>query len=331
MDTDILIKKWLSDELTDQERNAFELLEDASLYKEIISDAAHFKAEAFSEMPNLETFRKRLPITDAQNQAQPTNGNQVILNKPSENSDALTQKETPVRKLNWMSPMLKIASVLVLGLGIFYFFFLNQIVEVRTLAGQKSNLELPDASLVTLNALSEISYDAENWDTKREITLRGEAFFDVAKGAKFDVVTSEGTVTVLGTEFNVKQRGSLFEVGCFEGTVRVITANGTQILRPGDNFTVYGDRAITGNHRHSLPKWIKDVSEFKRIPVSEVIAELERQYDIKVELEGVDTNQLFTGGFTHDSLNGALRAICEPLNLEYGIIKPGTVRLNTRE
>lgn len=331
MDTDTLIKKWLSDELTDQERNAFELLEDASLYKEIISDAAHFKADAFSGMPNFESFRERLPISDAHDQAPVINLNQDSLTKSYGNSEAVAQRETPVRKLNWMAPMLKIASMLVLGLGIFYFFFLNRIVEVQTLAGQKSNIELPDASVVSLNALSEISYDARNWDTKREIKLSGEAFFDVAKGAKFDVVTSEGTVTVLGTEFNVKQRGNFFEVGCFEGTVRVITSNSTQILKPGDNFTVYGERAISGNHRHSQPKWIKNISEFKRIPVSEVIAELERQYDIKVEHEGVDTNQLFTGGFDHDSLDDALRAISEPLNLDYGIIKPGTVRLNTRE
>ena len=67
MDTDKLIQKWLSDELTDQERNAFDTLEDATLYKDIIADAAHFKADAFSGMPDFETFKQRIPTSDVQN------------------------------------------------------------------------------------------------------------------------------------------------------------------------------------------------------------------------------------------------------------------------
>jgi ABC-type antimicrobial peptide transport system permease subunit len=41
-------------------------------------------------------------------------------------------------------------------------------------------------------------------------------------------------------------------------------------------------------------------SNFDRIPLSQVIAELERQYNITIKLDGVDTAKLFTGTFTHN-------------------------------
>lgn len=297
-----LIEKWLSDDLTEEERIAFEALEDTPFHKDIVANASKFKASGFSEMPNFESFKKRIEAP-----------------------------EVPIKKLQWLNPMLKIASVLMLGLGVYYFLFMNVMTEVHTMVAEKTTIELPDSSRVLLNALSEVSYNEKNWEEKREIKLQGEAFFDVAKGAKFDVVTSKGTVTVMGTEFNVKQRGDFFEVSCFEGTVRVVTDNKTEILKVGDNLKWYKGVLVTGQHTQKAPQWTKNSSAFQRIPVSEVLAELERQYDIKITLEGVDVNQLFTGAFVHDNLENALMAISEPLSLEYEVIKPNTVRLSTSE
>ncbi|CAM4082189.1 FecR family protein [Zobellia nedashkovskayae] len=297
-----LIEKWLSDDLTEEERIAFEALEDTPFHKDIVANASKFKASGFSEMPNFKSFKKRIKAP-----------------------------EVPVKKLQWLNPMLKIASVLMLGLGVYYFLFMNVMTEVHTMVAEKTTIELPDSSRVVLNALSEVSYNEKNWEDKREIKLQGEAFFDVAKGAKFDVVTSKGTVTVMGTEFNVKQRGDFFEVACFEGTVRVVTDNKTEILKVGDNLKWYKGVLVTGQHTQKEPQWTKNSSAFQRIPVSEVLAELERQYDIKITLESVDVNQLFTGAFVHDNLENALMAISEPLSLEYEVIKPNTVRLSTSE
>lgn len=303
MNTNDLIKKWLSDELSEQETKAFDALEDAPFNKSIVEDAARFKAEQFSKMPDFETFKRQ----------------------------HLAPKETPVRKLDWMRPMLRIASVLMIGLGVYYFFFLNRMTDVQTLMAQKTTIELPDTSKVVLNALSEVHYNAENWDEKREIELKGEAFFDVAKGAKFDVVTEKGTISVLGTEFNIKQRGSFFEVTCYEGTVRVVTPDHTEILKVGDNFQQYNGQVTTGRHTQEMPQWTNNMSDFQRIPVSEVFAELERQYGVALTFENIDTDQLFTGGFVHNDLENALTAITEPLGLDYQIINSDEVRLSIRE
>ena len=302
MDQNQLIEKWLSDTLTEEEKKAFDALDEAPFYESIIEDASQFKASNFSKMPDFEDFKNRIP-----------------------------SKETPVKKLQWYKPMLRIASVLVLLFGVYYMFFFNAMTEVQTMVAQKTTIELPDASRVVLNAGSEVRYNKGNWDKNRAIELEGEAFFDVAKGAKFDVITPAGTVTVVGTEFNVKQRGTIFEVTCYEGLVRVTTITGTEILRVGDNFLAIDGEIKTAKHTAPSPEWISNKSQFKRMPVSEVFSELERQYGITIISEKIPTEVLFTGSFEHNNLENALKAVCEPLGLNFEILKQNKVRLSIRD
>ena len=302
MDQETLIQKWLLEELTAEESKAFDALKDAPFYKGILTDAERFKASHFSKVDDFDTFKARFVSPDPK-----------------------------VKKLQWIKPMLRVASVAVIFFGLYYFFLFNTLTHVETSVSQKTTIELPDASQVVINALSEVSYNKRAWDTKREINLEGEAFFDVAKGAKFDVVTSKGTISVLGTEFNVKQRGTFFEVACFEGTVRVVTNEHTEILQAGDNFKLFDGEMVTGKNSYDEPQWTRNRSYFLRTPVSEVFAELERQYNVSVTFENIDTDQLFTGGFVHNDLETALRSISEPLDLNYQILKRNTVRFSKRD
>ena len=299
MDKERLIQKWLLEELSEEEMKEFDALEEASFYKNIISDASHFKASNFSMVNDFETFKKRMIVS-----------------------------ESKVRRLEWIKPMLRVASIVAIAIGVYFYLLPNQMAEVKTMVAQKRTIELPDDSKVVINALSEVSYNEKDWADKREIQLKGEAFFDVSKGAKFDVITPNGTISVLGTEFNVKQRNDFFEVTCFEGTVRVVSQGQTEILKVGDNFRIAKGQKTLGKHGFDEPQWTNNISYFQRIPVSEVLNELQRQYDIKITVENVDTDQLFTGGFTHENLHDAIKAISEPLSLNFKILKGKEVRFS---
>lgn len=288
MDQEKLIEKWLNNDLTDAERKAFDALEDAPFFEDIVADASHFKASHVSKMPDFSTFKERI-----------------------------VEPEPKVRKIDWFKPMMRVASIVVAVFGLYYIFTASPMTEVQTQVAEKTSISLPDASQVTINAESEVAFNEKEWATKREITLKGEAFFDVAKGARFDVVTESGTVSVLGTEFNVKQRGSFFEVSCFEGTVQVATEEGTVILHVGDNVTLLNGSLAKGTNTFDEPQWTQNKSYFQRTPVSEVFAELQRQFGVTVTQDHVETNQLFTGGFDHEDLTSALKAIGEPLGLDY--------------
>jgi ferric-dicitrate binding protein FerR (iron transport regulator) len=221
--------------------------------------------------------------------------------------------------------------VFVVGFTLYYFFLYNKVVEVQTLASEKTTIELPDASTVIVNAMSELRYSKNKWNQKREIALMGEAFFDVAKGSKFNVITSEGIVSVLGTQFNVKQRSGYFEVECFEGIVKVTSQNTSEQLEAGDRFRVSNGQISLGHTSFQKPQWTKNVSSFDRTPIFEVIAELERQFNVEVEIDKKQTERLFTGGFVHDNLENALKSIAEPMGLEYVIESHNHVRLYATE
>ena len=297
MEKEYLIKKWLANDLTEDELKAFESMEDHALHTQIIADASYFKASHFSKAESFEKLESRLP------------------------------KEVPVRKLNWIKPLLRIAGVFVVGIGVYFLLFANNLTHVKTLASQKTTIELPDASAVTLNALTEISYNKSRWNSNREVHLDGEAYFKVAKGEVFDVITEEGTVTVVGTQFNVKQRSNYFEVKCYEGIVRVVAQGTTKELLAGDTFRLYGDDLTFNSTSYQLPQWTKDVSDFRSVPFSEVIAELERQYNITVAYNTENAARLFSGGFVHNNLDNALKSITEPLELTYTMETATQVRL----
>ncbi len=103
---------------------------------------------------------------------------------------------------------------------------------------EKTAVELPDLSQVKLNAQSRLTFNKKSWNKKREVVLDGEAYFKVAKGSKFSVITKDGTVTVLGTQFNVKHRDNYFEVVCFEGSVGVEYKESSVTLKPGYSFLI---------------------------------------------------------------------------------------------
>jgi len=290
MDKNYLIEKWLRDELTETEKQSFNKLDDADLNNLIIDNAKLFKASSVSKVDSFNTFK--------------------------ENYDA--EKET-VKQLNWRNPFLRIASIVVISLGIYFTFLNNPESIFETLSSEKISVELPDHSKVDLNAQSSIAFNSKNWKNNRVLKLQGEAYFKVAKGKLFDVKTKQGIITVVGTQFNVKQRDNYFEVICFEGIVKVSSNNITKQLVAGETFQILDGKFTESKTTASSPKWLENMSEFKAIPFEEVLAELERQYDVQITIKGADINRLFTGGFMHNNLENALKAITQPMNMTYNL------------
>ncbi|MEL6811708.1 MAG: FecR family protein [Bacteroidota bacterium] len=297
MDKDYLIKKWLTNDLTEEEQNAFEALEDHDLHIAIIEEGKRFKASNFSDVPNFDQLEGRL------------------------------EQKIPVRKLAWKRKLTIAASLLLVSFATYFLLFTDNLEHFETLATEKTTIELPDGSMATLNALTEVSYSEKKWEQKRALALNGEAYFKVAKGKVFDVITSEGTVTVVGTEFNVKQRKDYFEVICYEGIVKVVSGSHTHELTAGKTFRIYMGDASLNTTSNELPKWTLNISEFKAVPFKEVVNELERQYDISVTYDPGYAERLFTGGFVHNDLENALESLTSPQDLNYKIESSNQVRL----
>ncbi|HET8809678.1 MAG TPA: FecR domain-containing protein, partial [Flavobacteriaceae bacterium] len=220
----------------------------------------------------------------------------------------------------------------VIGFGSYFAFFNPTETQVESLVGTTENIVLPDGSSVVLNAVSSLRYDPENWEQNREVHLTGEAFFHVAKGEQFNVVTDAGTISVLGTQFNVKQRPGYFEVSCYEGLVSVKTSKDSLLLPAGKSVRIVNGTAQKNTTKRPSPSWTKGISSFQSVPFSQVIAELERQYQLEIHLKTrtFDVDQLFTGSFAHNNLETALKSVTVPFNLVYQL-KNDAVILKVRD
>ncbi|XCF04766.1 FecR domain-containing protein [Tamlana crocina] len=290
MNKEDLLIKWLDGELNDAELASFKQLPEYESYKKLYDNASYFKSPVISKEEQYANFKS-------------------ILEKETSTFNYKTS----------IKYVLRIAAVLVIGFGLYFTVIKEDVVKVNTLVAQQITLDLPDSSEIIVNADSYIKYNEKDWDKKRALTLDGEAFFKVAKGRKFDVKTDLGTVSVLGTQFNVKQRGKLLEVQCFEGLVSVAFGTSNIKLPAGRTLRLANGNFSEGKTALLKPSWIDGKSTFTGVPYSEVIAEFERQFDVTIVLSNFDKDKIFTGSFTNDNKELALKSITQPFKLRYEV------------
>lgn len=287
------IEKWLADTLTEEERASFELTDDYRNLQRMNNALQRFKPAQFDAAASFDKIK------------------------------SARRKEAKVISLSW--PMiLRVAAVLVLGISVlFYFsdsFFGSSELVYETGIGETREVVLPDQSVVTLNAKSSIAFSEANWKKDRTVKLNGEAFFSVEKGEKFEVVTNSGTVSVLGTQFNVKDRDQFYEVICYEGKVKVVGSFNPVQLTAKQAYRELQKQPVQAEYELAdSPSWIARESAFESVPLREVISELERQYGVTVNSRDVDLSQLYTGRFPNTELITALKSITIPFGLTYQV------------
>ena len=286
---DTFLARWISGELTPEELNAFENSEDYRVYNKINSASQTLVGPKFES--------------------------QLVFNKIER---LKKEQDKKVIKLvpNWAYA---VAASIVIVLGLLYVF--NAETHYASDFGKQLAVVLPDNSKVQLNANSEIDFKSINWKSNRKLYLRGEAFFDVEKGQSFRVISDEGTVEVLGTEFYVISRENYFEVRCQEGKVRVTSdkANDEVILLPGKAVRVIDKKMENWDYDINQPNWLLGESTFQNTPLSQVIIALENQFKISFDASNVDVSERFTGGFTHKDLNLALKTVMPPMDITYSV------------
>jgi ferric-dicitrate binding protein FerR (iron transport regulator) len=287
MDKNYLIKKWLDNDLNSEEQKAFDALEDKAFLNEIIDEGKRFKGQNTSKVTAFENLEK-----------------------------GLAQK--PEKTFNWTKTLLKIAAVFVIGFGLYSLFSKEQHSTFETQLAQTEQITLPDNSMVTLNQLSQIEFD-DNWDKERNVHLKGEAYFKVAKGRRFDVKTDFGTVSVLGTQFNVTARDSIFSVICYEGLVQVVHNNKTTKLPAGKAYRIINGITEAIDVTVIQPEWLQNMKVFEQASIADVFASIEQHYNVKIVTNTIDNSILFTGAFELDNLDNALKATTKSLNLTYVI------------
>lgn len=202
------------------------------------------------------------------------------------------QRKLRSRKLiSWATSSAAAVILLLITLQLFtpYQLFGDR-VQTFTSENSKKEIILPDGSHVWLNAQSSLSY-SKSFNRSRNVKLTGEALFDVVKseGKNFTVETSNIKIEVLGTVFLVNERaGSDITETVLESGLVNITINNTDKdlnLNPGELF-VYNSTDDSSSielvNASSYTGWTADKLSFTNIPMSELIIQLEKWYNIDI-------------------------------------------------
>ena len=250
----------------------------------------------------------------------------------------LQSNTTRVRRLI-SNPIMRIAAAIlvtallsVVGYDIFSNWGASsQMIEI-TASNQQvvETFTLPDGTLVSLNSNTHLKYPKQFGKSTREVTIEGEAFFDVKpnKEKLFIIHAGNAQIKVLGTSFNVSAypNEELMEVIVKTGKVQVINNAGVAkqsnelILNPGDKATlVYSSNALlkTINENPNFLAWKTHDLIFKATSLGEVIRNLEKAYKVTIRLEDPTLNGLLlTAHFNNYSLDFILQVIETTFQME---------------
>nr|MBX2874682.1 FecR family protein [Saprospiraceae bacterium] len=231
-------------------------------------------------------------------------------------------KVATVRRIDWRWYVGAAASVALL-LGI-WFWVGSRSLSLEAAAGEMAERTFNDGSSIVLNDGSSIIYQDGDWGKERIVDLQGEALFEVTKGVPFIVKTDQGTVQVLGTSFNVRAWDQHFRVECYSGKV-AIERNGQRDTLVAGEAGQWRDNQwyIEQDLMAQSPAWSEGKSEFKGESWDAAFAELERQYDVKLERPYIDSP--FVGNFQHNNLDTALYLLTRPKGLQYEIDRDRSV------
>ena len=257
-------------------------------------DAYPEKAEIVKEATEILVATQEYMGTNEVNEEDLQIGLGIVLEKASSLEKKPSNHSTSKQRNMLFTPYrwAMIAATLVIGLvGGYLYYSSSGLTTYTTDFGEWKTVVLPDGSKVDLNANSELIL-ADDWSegVTRHVWLKGEAFFQVAKqqstNSKFQVITNDLTIEVLGTEFNVQDRGEQTEVYLHEGKIKLDLGIGEKDLDPGDfvSFSANKNKVISHNNKSAsdYASWKEGVLKLKNATILEILREVEEIYGVEV-------------------------------------------------
>ncbi len=166
-------------------------------------------------------------------------------------------------------------------------------ITLVTAQGHIGEFELPDGTMIWLNEDSRLTYNDGLTGRTRDVSLIGEAFFEVAKDSlrPFRVKMNEFQIEVLGTSFDAINYPSYREEAVIlkNGSVKVSGDHvGTGLrMHPGDKLTIdrFNDKIkIEEVDAINWCQWFSPKIQFDNTPLTDIITNLERRYNIDIYL-----------------------------------------------
>ncbi|MDT0678633.1 FecR family protein [Autumnicola musiva] len=203
--------------------------------------------------------------------------------------------------------------------------------------GEKKEFLLEDGSIVTLNSNSSITY-FENFKDKRDINLKGEAFFKVARNPSkpFTITTGQVKTSVLGTSFNINAYNyNQVKVSVNTGKVKVESNKNKQRALLSKDEQVLFEKGrkhkITQGLSADFNAWTRNIILLNNTSLAETAKILENWYDIKIEFEQESLGELrISGKFKEQEIKSILESIAYVKSLEIDTTNQNHIRIRRK-
>ena len=192
----------------------------------------------------------------------------------------------------------KIAAIVFITFFVSYYFFVKQdksvgFSSIETPIGHRTKLTLPDGSVVWLNSGTTLTYPEQFSSKNRTVILDGEARFDVKhiQNKPFIVKTSDYSVTVLGTQFNVfaYNKSAIFETSLLEGSILLKENNNQNYqlkMKPGQQAAfnkATAEKKIYDNvDVNNSTSWQYGLYSFEKVEFGRMLEKLSYYYNKKI-------------------------------------------------
>ena len=198
--------------------------------------------------------------------------------------------------------------------------------QLSTPRGSQQQLKLEDGTRVWLNALSSIRFPSVFAGNERNIEVSGEVYLEVAKDAKrpFTVTVNNSKIQVLGTAFNVMaypNEGSL-ETTLVNGSVKFINGNHSMKLLPGQQSRLGAHEMLTLVEHPDVEQviaWKNGYQMFNSADIHAIMRQVERWYDVDVEIKGVIPGRKFSGEIPRTAKLSELLQLFSAANINFTI------------
>ncbi|OIV40221.1 FecR family protein [Flavobacterium johnsoniae] len=275
-----------------------------------------------------------------------------ILSKPQNEPKVFTLEPERKNRKKIVRFVFAAASIALLAfIGSTFFFKSNPVVPAATIEqpvkessliafSGKQLVHLPDGSTILLNDNSSLKYDQDAFGTKtREVTLTGEAFFDIKRNEQkpFIVHTGKVQTRVLGTAFNINARSS-------SDNIEVTVARGK--VQVGDTEKVYGvitpnqqikvNRTTLNYEQHNnvsaaiVTEWKSNYLILDDINMQEAVALISQKYKVQILLsnEKIKNCRITASFLNEEDLDHVMKVICSVIETEYHYNKAGNILLD---
>ncbi len=244
--------------------------------------------------------------------------------------DNLLPEQNYISKHRFSSKVLRIAAVFALLMGISTVVYYNyfkvpsaQMLSLNTANSSGAIIKtLTDGSVIFLASNTLLSYPDQFADNKREVQLKGEAFFDIKQDVTkpFVIETDEAIIQVLGTAFNVKNYSKNdFELIVNRGKVKVTLKKNqsqSQYVIAGESVKISKLSLVKTISKGNV-EWYKQKMLFKDETLLNIIRVLNTNYNTRFSVENAEIgNRRITIAFNQEPASTMAEIICLTLNLK---------------